>query len=232
MNGSLKKLPAYIESLNELDNSTLQNVCVCLPFPLLGYSHKAHFNVGAQDCGSEMQGAYTGEVSSHMLAECGCKYVIVGHSECRARHYETDSLIYKKAVMASRAKLKPIVCIGENVNQISDKYNVLRKQISAFNPKEYCDSEIVGLKFAYEPVWAIGTGKIPDVQTISSTCEFISELLIKIFGKKVDVLYGGSIKAANAQSILEICTVNGVLVGGACLEVNEFKKIIKVAEKL
>ena len=232
MNGTLKKLPAYIESLNELDKETLHNVCVCLPFPFLGYAHKAHFNVGAQDCSQYAEGAYTGDVSAHMLAECACKYVLVGHSERRLMHYENDRTVYNKAVMASKARLQPIVCIGENEDQISDKYDVLRRQIRAFNPKEYCDEEISELKFAYEPVWAIGTGKVPDEQTISSTCEFISELLIKILGKKIDVLYGGSIKPANAKNILQINTVDGVLVGGACLNAAEFKQIINIAKEM
>ena len=229
MNGSIKKLPAYIESLNELDNSILQNVCVCLPFPFLGYANDARFNIGAQDCSVEMKGAYTGDVSSHMLAECGCKYVIVGHSERRTRCNETDAIVYKKASMASKAKITPIVCVGENADQITDKYNVLRKQIIEFNPKEYCEEKMGDIKFAYEPVWAIGTGKVPDVQTISSTCEFISELLIKTLGRKVDVLYGGSIKPSNAKDILEIDQVNGLLIGGACLDPEEFKQIINIA---
>lgn len=229
MNGSLAKIDAYVSSLNEIDQNTLDNVCVCFPGPLLGYLKEAHFKIGAQDCHYAESGAFTGETSPRLLAECGCSYVIVGHSERRAYHNETDELIYKKALKASEFSLVPIVCIGETHNQISDRFEVLRKQMSVYNPKQYSDGEIPELIFAYEPVWAVGTGEIPDKSDINSICEFISELAIKMMGKKINVLYGGSVTEKNAEEILSCNSVDGILVGGASLNSTRFKQIIMIA---
>lgn len=229
MNGSLAKIDAYVNSLNEIDQSMLDNVCVCFPGPLLGYLKDAHFKIGAQDCHYAESGAFTGETSPRLLAECGCSYVIVGHSERRAYHNETDELIYKKALKASEFSLVPIVCIGETHDQISDRFEVLRKQMSVYNPKQYSDGEIPELIFAYEPVWAVGTGETPDKAEINSICEFISELAIKMMGKKINVLYGGSVTEKNAGEILSCNSVDGVLVGGTSLDSMRFKQIIMAA---
>ena len=226
MNGSLAKIESYISSLNELDDDVLSNVCVCFPAPLLGYASHAHFNIGAQDCHYEESGAFTGDVSPYLLAECGCEYVLVGHSERRKYHHETDELVYKKALKASEAGITPIVCIGETYEQIEDRFEVLRKQVSVFNPKQYSDGEISKLIFAYEPIWAIGSGEVPDKATIDAVCEFISELAIKIMGRKVPVLYGGSVTDKNVCEILSGKVVDGVLIGKASLDPSKFKQII------
>ena len=230
MNGSVQGISEYVNSLNEFDKDVLEKVCVCLPNPLLGYAQKAEFNLGAQDCSYEKHGAFTGDTSPILLHECGAKYVLIGHSERRKYHKETDAIVYKKAVAAAQCHLTPIVCVGENKDQINDRYEVLRTQISALNAK-FQDKPIRSIMIAYEPVWAIGTGEVPEAKIIDSVCEFISELAIKIFGMKVDVLYGGSVNAENAEEILSLRNVNGVLVGGACLEIEKFKPIINQASR-
>lgn len=230
MNGSVSTISDYVKSLNELDPEVLENLCVCVPHPLLGFAQEAKFNLGAQDCYLEKHGAYTGDVSPALLHECGAKYVLIGHSERRKYHKETDSLVYKKALVASQCHLTPIVCVGENKDQINDRYEVLRAQINALSVK-FNDKPIKSIMIAYEPVWAIGIGEIPEPKIIDSVCEFISELAIKIFGRKINVLYGGSVNADNAEEILALKNVDGVLVGGACLEIEKFKPIINQASR-
>jgi triosephosphate isomerase len=230
MNGSVAGISGYVNSLNELDQDILENICVCLPHPLLGFAQNAKFNIGAQDCSNEKHGAFTGDTSPILLHECGAKYVLIGHSERRKYHKETDAMIYKKAVAAAQCHLTPIVCIGETKDQINDRYEILRTQMSALNTK-FNDKPIKHIMIAYEPVCAIGTGEVPESKTIDSVCEFISELAIKIFGRKICVLYGGSVNADNAEEILSLRNVDGVLVGGACLEIEKFKPIINQASR-
>ncbi len=232
MNGSLSSILTYTNTLNTLDSNVLKNVCVCFPTPFLLAAKNALFSLGGQNCHQLKDGAYTGETSAKMLADCGCKYVLVGHSERRKYNSEDDKTIYMKAIEAHNAKLTPIVCIGENESQIDKKYDVLRRQIMEFNPKVYSEENFSSIMFAYEPVWAIGTGRAATLQEIHSTCEFISETLIKIFGNKIPVLYGGSVSPKNAESILEIKTIDGVLVGGNCLAVDKFEEIINVSARM
>lgn len=229
MNGSLKMLPDYIRSLNELDADRLKNVCVCVQGPMLGFTREAKFNIGAQDCHHEEIGSFTGDTSAKLLAECGAKYVLVGHSERRKNHNENDNLVYQETIAASAAGITPIVCIGETQEQINDRFEVLRQQLSVLTPKPMDINTLESLIVAYEPVWAIGTGLVPDIGTIRSVCEFISESLIKIFSARIPVLYGGSVTKNNAKEIMSSKYVDGVLVGKACLDPTHFKEIIKLA---
>ena len=229
MNGSLRTLPDYIRSLNELDADRLKHVCVCFQGPMLGFTQNAKFSIGAQDCHYEESGSFTGDTSAHLLAECGAKYTLVGHSERRKNHNESDNIVYQKAAAASAAGITPIICIGETKEQASDRFEILRQQLAALTPKQINCDPLKSLIVAYEPVWAIGTGIVPDVQTIDSVCEFISETLIKIFAAKIPVLYGGSVTKNNAQEILSAKNVDGVLVGKACLDPTHFKEIINAA---
>lgn len=182
--------------------------------------------VGGQDCSSQAQGAYTGDISAPMLADAGAEYVIVGHSERRAGYAESDALVADKALMAKTAGLIPVICIGETLEQReSGAYaEVLEQQAKLSVPPSFLASDFL---LAYEPVWAIGTGKVADAETIHVTHEHI----IQHLPKGSALLYGGSVKPENAAEIMQIPHVDGVLVGGASLKSDSFAAIIAAAEQ-
>ena len=184
-----------------------------------------HLSFGAQDCRAEESGAYTGDISAPMIASVGgVDYVILGHSERRAGHGESDALVASKAATAKKAELKPVICIGETLEQReSGEYEaVLAEQVKGSIPSDFTADDYL---LAYEPVWAIGTGKVADEATIEATHRFIAGLL----PKGVAILYGGSVKPNNAQAIMSIPHVDGVLVGGASLQAEDFNAIIAAA---
>ncbi len=191
------------------------------------YNYKDDYDllhIGAQDCHYEKCGAYTGDVSADMLAEIGAKYVIIGHSERRQYHAETNGIIRKKALAAKQAGLIPIICVGETLQQYQANQTeiVLQQQVKQSLPPEFCKDDFI---LAYEPVWAIGTGKIPQVEEISATHKFLA----KQIPAGSAILYGGSVKPDNACDILALQDVHGVLVGGASLKVDSFNGIISAA---
>lgn len=230
MNGSLNKIGDYVDSLNELSPDILEKVCVFFPFPFFGFLGDCRFKYGAQDCSFAESGAYTGDTSPILLKECNCDYVLIGHSERRKHHHEDGKTILQKTVAAVKAGLKPVVCIGETIEEKENRFEVLRHQLSIFTPRE---EKVVldNLIIAYEPVWAIGSGVIPTKEEIRGTCEFISEDMIKVIGKKVSVLYGGSVNETNATEILGIENLDGVLIGKASLYPTEFKKIALISQE-
>lgn len=193
-------------------------VIFCPPFPLLAevgtILKGAH--LGAQDCHFEREGAHTGDVSPVLLREFGCRYVIVGHSERRAGHSESSELVRQKAEAAVSTGLIPIVCVGESRQQreAGQAEAVVAEQVQESAPK----GEFI---LAYEPIWAIGTGLTPTLADIAAMHRHIKALA------DVPVLYGGSVKASNAKEILHLPGVDGVLVGGASLNKEEFCKIIE-----
>lgn len=203
---------------------------VCPPFHLLtavGEEVSAGpVLLGAQDCHTAETGAHTGDVSAAMLADAGCSHVIVGHSERRSDHGEDDALVRAKAEAAIAAGLVPIICIGETEDQrlAGQTLGLVGTQIAGSLPR--ADSEII---LAYEPVWAIGTGRTPTPEEVGEVHAFIrSELrghLGSDRGEAVRVLYGGSVKADNAGELLTIDDVDGALVGGASLEAAGFQAI-------
>ena len=168
--------------------------------------------VGGQDCSAHKSGAYTGEISAEMLYDAGCKYVLVGHSERRQYHNETDELVKQKADQAIENAIIPIICVGENLAQreAGNYLQVITDQAQKSVPK---DGDFF---IAYEPVWAIGTGKTPTLAEINEVHQAIKKLVAK------PVLYGGSVKASNAKEIMASDVVDGVLVGGASLNADEF----------
>ena len=185
------------------------------------------FSVGAQDCHPKASGAHTGDLSAEMLADAGATAVIVGHSERRADHGESDALVRQKAEAAWRAGLTAVVCIGET-----------REQRDAGRTLDLCGSQLTGslpdgstagnLVVAYEPVWAIGTGLTPTSQDIEQVHRFVREQIARRFkaeGGKIRILYGGSVKPSNAAELLAIANVNGALVGGASLKASDFLAI-------
>jgi triosephosphate isomerase len=193
--------------------------------------------VGAQNMYWEGQGAFTGEISSEMIKSTGANYVIIGHSERRQYFHETDETVNKKALYALQTKLNPIICIGESLEQrekeitkdiINDQLEGALRDISA--------EQMLQIIIAYEPIWAIGTGKTATPDQAQDVHAFIRMKLQSLFdaatSNSVILQYGGSVKPANAHDLLQQNDIDGALVGGACLEAESFSEIIKAAENL
>lgn len=180
--------------------------------------------IGAQDCHPEAFGAYTGDISAEMLADAGAIAVIVGHSERRTLHHETDALVRRKALAAHRAGLTAIVCVGETKSEreAGETLGVVRRQLDGSLPEAATAANLV---LAYEPVWAIGTGLTPTPQDIAEVHGFIRARLATRFGgtgQAIRILYGGSVKPSNAKELMSVENVNGALVGGASLKAADF----------
>lgn len=207
---------------------------VCPPFTLLSAVKKslrgAKVALGAQDCHFNVKGAHTGDISPLMLTDLGCSYVILGHSERRADHSESNELVCKKAVAAHQAGLKAVICIGETLEQrdAGKTIDVCTQQILGSVPDNATSANTV---IAYEPVWAIGTGKTPTAQDVEDVHAAVRKVLAKKLGKgnanKMRILYGGSVKPSNAKEFLSLPDVDGALIGGASLKVEDFIAIAK-----
>lgn len=184
--------------------------------------------LGGQDCHPEADGAHTGDIAAEMLADLGCDYVIVGHSERRADHRETDALIRAKAEAAARAGLAAIVCIGETAAQreSGEAIEVVRAQVRGSVPADATPDSVV---LAYEPVWAIGTGKVARPEDVAEMHAAIRAQMRDLLpdGDSVRILYGGSVKPDNAAELLGLADVDGALVGGASLKADDFWAIAK-----
>ncbi|MBS0532035.1 MAG: triose-phosphate isomerase [Proteobacteria bacterium] len=183
--------------------------------------------IGAQDCHPKASGAHTGDLSAEMLADAGASVVIVGHSERRADHGETDALVRQKAEAAWRAGLLAIVCVGETQDQrdAGQALEVVGRQLAGSVPDGATPANLV---VAYEPVWAIGTGRTATAKDVEEVHGFIREQLSKRFngeGATVRILYGGSVKPSNAGELMAVPNVNGALVGGASLKAADFLAI-------
>ncbi len=179
--------------------------------------------LGGQDCHAEANGAHTGDVSAAMLRDAGCTYVIVGHSERRADHGETDAVVQAKAKAAQASGLVPILCVGETLAErdVGDTLEVVKRQIEGSLPEDLKAAQIV---IAYEPVWAIGTGRTATAAQVADVHGRIRELLQERVkdGSEVPILYGGSVKPTNALALLGVANVDGALVGGASLDAGNF----------
>ncbi len=213
-------------------------VVLCPPAMLMGEVKAvvtgSSLKMGGQDCHGEKEGAYTGDISAAMLKEAGCSYVITGHSERRMFHKETSADVSKKAAQAMAAGLVPIICIGETEAErdAGKALDVVKKQVEESLPKEASRGDFL---LAYEPVWAIGSGKTPTSADIRQMHAQILAVAAKQTGLpqgRIPVLYGGSVKAANAPEILATEGVAGALVGGASLKADEFGRIIAAAVEL
>lgn len=217
------------------------DLLICPPFisiPAVTNAFKgSNFKVGAQNVHTEDNGSYTGEISSSMLNDAGCEYVIVGHSERREYFNEDDSLVSQKAKKVLNVGLKAIVCVGEKLDErksgIHEK--VVKRQVQAVLDQVdsgYADSFVI----AYEPVWAIGTGETATPLQAQEMHQFIRELLTDAWGEsdagKIRILYGGSMKPANAEELLSQQDVDGGLIGGASLKADSFSEIIDIAESI
>ena len=220
----------------ELANVKEVDIVVCPPFTALGEVSRAildsNIRLGAQNMSEHNVGAYTGEIAAVMLKEFSVRYVILGHSERRQYQKESNALVAKKAVAVHTAALKPIVCIGETLaeRESGEMEKVLETQVRgslAGLSKEQMVETIV----AYEPVWAIGTGKTASAAQAQEAHAFIRKVLAHLFdetvARKVRIQYGGSVKPANARELMSLPDVDGALVGGAALEVRSFADIVK-----
>jgi len=232
MNG-LKSSLAEFEAMREGAASVAAkaDLLVCPPAPLIaGFADKASGSklaVGAQDCHPKASGAHTGDLSAEMLADAGASAIIVGHSERRADHGETDALVRQKAEAAWRAGLTAIVCIGETQAQrdAGQTLDVCGGQLGGSLPDGSTSANLV---VAYEPVWAIGTGLTPTTKDVEQVHKFIRGVLTDRFnaeGSKIRILYGGSVKPSNAAELMAVANVNGALVGGASLKAADFLAI-------
>jgi triosephosphate isomerase len=209
------------------------DIMVCPPATLLAQARYglrgSDIRLGAQDCHPLADGAYTGDISAEMLADAGASAIIVGHSERRTLHGETDALVNAKARAAHRAGLTAIICVGETEDERRGgaTLEVVGKQLRGSVPEDAKASDTV---IAYEPVWAIGTGLTPTQDDVSEAHGFIRNELARLIGEaeaaRVRILYGGSVKPANAAELLSVPHVNGALVGGASLKASDFYAII------
>lgn len=203
-----------------------RDILICPPATLVGLLATEFgedgLAIGGQDCHAAASGAHTGDISAEMLADTGATFVIVGHSERRADHGETDAVVCAKAEAAGRAGLVPIICVGETEAQRRQgrEKEIVGAQLQGSIPPAARDYVI-----AYEPVWAIGTGLTPTVADIAAMHAFIRSKV----KEGVRILYGGSVKPSNAKEILAIADVNGALVGGASLKAEDFAAIIEAA---
>jgi triosephosphate isomerase len=236
MNGSWAKLCEFADAA--LRDRPACEAALCVPFPLLAAAQSAlqatPLRWGAQDCSAHAAGAHTGEVSAGMIREFGARYVIVGHSERRAAHGETDGQIAEKVQQVLAAGMTPIVCIGETAAERDGNQtpSVLRRQLLQL--MRTLGRDLVRVIVAYEPVWAIGRGDAATPGLVDDTHGFIAETLAIHAGlpaHSVRVLYGGSVNARNAAALLSRPLVAGVLVGAASLQAAEFVDICRAAAR-
>ena len=209
-------------------------VAVCPPFPYLQHTLEllapSAIVLGAQSVSEHESGAYTGEVSARMLAEWQCRYVIVGHNERRRMQNESDIQVAQKFIAVQREQLIPILCVGESLEQreTGQALAVIHRQLNAVVELAGCDA-FERAVVAYEPVWAVGTGKTATPQQAQEVHHFIRELLGDV-GLRVRILYGGSVKANNAAQLFAMADIDGALLGGASLDAEEFLSICRAAD--
>ena len=224
----------FITELSPMVKDTENEVILCVPYTDLFYSllhvQGTNIKIGAQNMHWEEKGAYTGEVSGQMLKSIGVEYVIIGHSERRQYFAETDETVNKKIKSALSNGLKPIVCVGETLEQreqgITEK--IITDQVEkAF--KDIESKELENIIIAYEPIWAIGTGKTATKDTIIQIRKKLAEMYGQNEANGVIIQYGGSVKSSNAKELFEMSDIDGGLVGGASLKADEFAKIVNFA---
>ncbi len=232
MNGlkaSLAEITAIAQGAGDLWRKV--DLLICPPATLLFASAASvigsRLAIGAQDCHFAASGAHTGDISAQMLADAGASAVIVGHSERRADHGETDALVQKKAEAAWHEGLTAIICVGETQNErdAGQALDVVGRQLAGSVPDGATAANTV---VAYEPVWAIGTGRTPTVADVAEVHDFMRKTLVARFGGEaaaIRLLYGGSVKPSNAAELLAASNVNGALVGGASLKATDFLAI-------
>jgi triosephosphate isomerase len=232
-------------ALSELDllaakhPSPSLDILICPPATLLHRAASAVENtsvsVGGQDCHADASGAHTGDISAEMLKDAGASAVILGHSERRVDHGERNEDVRAKARTVMDAGLQAIICVGESLEQrdVANTLDIIGGQLSGSIPDQSTGENLV---VAYEPIWAIGTGKVPTLEEIGEVHDFIRARLERRFGegvgRSVRLLYGGSVKPGNATEIFGVSNVDGALVGGASLKAEDFSGIIQALESI
>ena len=236
MNGSLAANETLVKAMLAGIGAPTADVLLCAPAPYLaqlqGLLQGSPIAWGAQDVSAQEQGAYTGEVSVGMLKDFGCRYAIVGHSERRQYHGESDEVVAAKAQRALSAGVTPIVCVGETLaeREANETETVVKRQLAAvIHAVGHCITEIV---VAYEPVWAIGTGKTATPEMAQAVHAVLRAQLAAAtsHAKRIPILYGGSMNAANAASLLAQPDIDGGLIGGASLKAADFLTIVAAAQ--
>ncbi len=240
MNKTRPEAKALIEELKPIAKDKTCGVVICVPFTnletALSLTEGTNIKVGAENCHFEKSGAYTGEISADMLAEMGVEYVILGHSERRQYFAETDETVNKRTKAALAAGLKPIVCVGELLWE--RECNITEEVIARQIKLDFYDISADDLKkciIAYEPVWAIGTGKTATAEQAQEVCKFIRDTLAKLYDKAtadaVTIQYGGSMNEKNCAELLSKEDVDGGLIGGASLVAEKFGVLLEEASK-
>jgi len=244
MNGTLEETGALLGGLVGLWDDSFKKVeiAVCSPFTSIGMALEklsgrgVQISVGAQNCYSETKGAFTGEISARMLAEAGCTYVILGHSERRMIFNESNELINKKIKAALDVGLKPILCVGETheERELAQTFEVLLHQLTE-GLRGVTSSQMKMITIAYEPVWAIGTGRTATPETAQDSHSYIRSEIAKLYddavASQIIIQYGGSMNAVNAAELLAQPDIDGGLIGGAALDAKAFTAIIDAAAK-
>jgi triosephosphate isomerase len=235
MNGSRAAL-AEIDALLKLHPAPTCEILICPPATHLAWMRERIFQAtlvtGGQDCHTEHHGAHTGDVSAMMLADVGASYVILGHSERRADHGETDALVAAKVKAAWAAELTAVICVGETLSQrdAGETLKVIASQVAGSMPEGATAANTV---IAYEPVWAIGTGRTPteaQIAEVHATLRAQLHRIVPAEAEGIRLLYGGSVKPSNAAQIFALANVDGALVGGASLKAADFSAIITALE--
>ncbi len=221
MNGTRAGLESMVRDLSSID--TENTIILCVPYTMLGVESDK-IAIGAQDVSCHTHGAYTGEVSATMIADTGAKYVIVGHSECRQYHGDTNATVRAKAEQVLANGMIPIICVGETMDekQAGKTMAVIESGVRESVPANVKSDIII----AYEPRWAIGAGLTPTSDEIADAHGLIAKTLSDMGLSGTPILYGASVKGTNAAEIMSIPNVDGVLVGGASLKTDDFIPII------
>lgn len=236
MNGlknSKKELAALVKGVEAADPKPKCDILICPPATILSMSVEeckgSKVRIGAQDCHNEETGAHTGDISAEMIKNVGARSCIVGHSERRANHGESSADVKAKAQACHRAGITAIICVGETADERKDgkALKIVGQQLKGSLPEDADHKNVI---VAYEPVWAIGTGVTPTAADVKKVHAYIRKRLIALLGEesgvKMRILYGGSVKAANAEELMAVENVNGALVGGASLKAADFLGII------
>lgn len=232
------KLNCNIEQSNSLASQILRNLnnkklnCKIALFPpftslysVSSILKNSKISIGGQDCSEQISGAFTGDISAEMLIDIGCKYVIVGHSERRIGHNETDKKVKQKAMLAQEQGLISIICVGETLldRELGEEKNIIKNQLMNSVPENSNNTNCI---IAYEPVWAIGSGITPKISEIVDMLIEVKQFLGRICKNDgIKILYGGSVNKTNSREILSNNAVNGALIGGASLNAEEFCSI-------
>lgn len=225
--------PEVVDFINKTKNGNCENAIICASFPYLDlYLEESKYIVGAQNVSVKGNGASTGEISAEQLNSLGVSYTIVGHSERRQDNHETSDMFYDKITNLLKYDIRPIFCVGESLEQRENhvEKDIVGKQIMEVFDKLDKES-IEKIIIAYEPVWAIGTGKVPTNDEIDDMTSYIKDLVQDKYEKRLLVLYGGSVNQKNIDELNQIEVVDGYLIGGASTKADEFMYIMSKCEE-